>query len=50
MAYIGSGERRVIKFIEPFLQTVPLSKKWAHLTNFNTPEDFQQACAALNNV
>ncbi|MBP2280226.1 molybdopterin-guanine dinucleotide biosynthesis protein A [Psychrobacter sp. PL19] len=50
MAYIGSGERRVIKFIEPFLQTVPLSKKWAHLTNFNTPEDFQRAYAALNNV
>lgn len=47
-AYIDSGERQVMKFIKPTVHTVPLSKSWPHLTNFNTPEDFKQACTALN--
>ena len=47
-AYIDSGERQVMKFIKPSVHTVPLSKSWQHLTNFNTPEDFKQACTALN--
>ena len=47
-AYIDSGERQVMRFIKPTVHTVPLSKSWQHLTNFNTPEDFKQACAALN--
>lgn len=46
-AYIDSGQRKVIQFIEPIVQPVPFSKAWQNLTNFNTPEDFKQACAAL---
>lgn len=48
--YIDSGQRQVMRFIKPIVQAVPLSKSWQHLTNFNTPEDFKQACAALNNL
>ena len=47
-AYIDSGERRVMTFINPFVQANPLSKRWQHVTNFNTPNDFKRACAALN--
>ncbi len=46
-AYIDSGQRRVMRFIQPLVQAVPFSKEWQNLTNFNTPEDFKQACAAL---
>ena len=49
-AYIDSGRRQVMTFIKPMVQAVPLSKSWQHLTNFNTPEDFKQACIALNNL
>ena len=45
--YIDSGQRRVMQFIQPFVHAVPFSKEWQNLTNFNTPEDFKQACAAL---
>ncbi|MGO2386105.1 MAG: molybdenum cofactor guanylyltransferase [Psychrobacter sp.] len=45
--YIDSGQRKVMQFIEPTVQPVPFSKAWQNLTNFNTPEDFEQACAAL---
>ncbi len=45
--YIDSGQRRVMQFIQPFVHSVPFSKEWQNLTNFNTPEDFKQACAAL---
>lgn len=45
--YIDSGQRRVMQFIQPLVQAVPFSKEWQNLTNFNTPEDFNQACAAL---
>ncbi|MGE6246543.1 molybdenum cofactor guanylyltransferase [Psychrobacter proteolyticus] len=45
--YIDSGQRRVMQFIQPLVQAVPFSKEWQNLTNFNTPEDFKQACAAL---
>ena len=47
-AYIDSGQRRVMQFIQPLVQAVPFSKEWQNLTNFNTPEDFKQACAALS--
>lgn len=47
-AYIDSGERQVMKFIKHQVQPVALPKSWQHLTNFNTPEDFKQACTALN--
>ena len=47
-AYIDSGQRRVMQFIQPFVHSVPFSKEWQNLTNFNTPEDFKQACAALS--
>lgn len=46
-AYIDSGQRRVIRFIEPIHQTVAFDKRWRYLTNFNTPKDFKKACAAL---
>jgi len=46
-AYIDSGQRRVMQFIQPLVQAVRFSKEWQNLTNFNTPEDFKQACAAL---
>ncbi|PYE40151.1 molybdenum cofactor guanylyltransferase [Psychrobacter fozii] len=49
-AYIDSGQRRVMPFIKPIVQSVPFAKSWQHLTNFNTPEDFAQACTALNNL
>ena len=47
-AYIDNGQRRVMQFIQPLVQAVPFSKEWQNLTNFNTPEDFEQACAALS--
>ncbi|MGB5876850.1 MAG: molybdenum cofactor guanylyltransferase [Pseudomonadales bacterium] len=47
-AYIDSGQRRVMQFIQPLVQAVPFNKEWQNLTNFNTPEDFKQACAALS--
>ena len=46
-AYIDSRQRRVMQFIQPLVQAVSFSKEWQNLTNFNTPEDFKQACAAL---
>ena len=46
-AYIDSGQRRVMQFIQPLVQAVPFIKEWQNLTNFNTLEDFKQACAAL---
>ncbi len=49
-AYIDSGQRRVMPFIKPIVQTVPFSKQWQPLTNFNTPEDFKRACLALTDL
>ena len=49
-AYIDSDQRRVMPFIKPLKQAVPLTENWQHLTNFNTPEDFQNACAALSDL
>lgn len=49
-AYIDSGQRRVMQFIKPMVHSVPFEKKWQHLTNFNTPEDFKRACAALSDL
>lgn len=46
-AYIDSGERQVMKFIKPITQAVPVAPEWQSLTNFNTPDDFKLACAAL---
>lgn len=46
-SYIDSGQRRVMQFIQPFVHSVPFSKEWQNLTNFNTPEDFKRACTAL---
>lgn len=48
--YLDNGERQVMKFIQPQLQTVPLPNSWQQLTNFNTPEHFKQACIALTNL
>jgi len=45
--YIDSGQRRVVQFIQPFVHSVPFTKEWQNLTNFNTPEYFKQAFAAL---
>ena len=49
-AYIDSDQRRVMSFIKPLTQAVPLTESWQHLTNFNTPEDIQRACAALSDL
>ena len=49
-AYIDNDQRRVMPFINPIVQPVPLTKNWQHLTNFNTPEAFKQACVALSNL
>jgi len=46
-AYIDSGQRRVMPFIQPIVQAMPFTQDWQHLTNFNTPQEFEQACAAL---
>ncbi|MBK3394479.1 NTP transferase domain-containing protein [Psychrobacter sp. M9-54-1] len=46
--YIDNGQRQVMKFIKPIVQTVPFAKVWQELTNFNTPKDFVRACLALN--
>ena len=45
--YIDSGQRRVMPFIQPMVKAVPFTQDWQHLTNFNTPQEFEQACAAL---
>lgn len=47
-AYIDSGQRRVMRFIAPMTHTVLLDEPWQCLTNFNTPQDFERACAALS--
>lgn len=47
MAYLDSGERRVIKFIAPLSQLVPLPNDWQQLANLNTPDDFKRACSQL---
>lgn len=49
-AYIDSGQRRVMQFIKPMVHSVPFKKNWQHLTNFNTPEEFKRACAALSDL
>ena len=46
-AYIDSGQRRVMPFIQPMVKAVPFTQDWQHLTNFNNPKDFKLACAAL---
>ncbi len=46
-AYIDSGERKVMTFIKPISQAIMILPKQQSLTNFNTPEDFKRACAAL---
>ena len=46
-AYIDSGQRRVMPFIQPMVKTVPFTQDWQHLTNFNMPQEFEQACAEL---
>lgn len=47
--YIETGERRVMSFITPMVQPVSLPDDWQQLTNFNTPNEFRDACAALTN-
>lgn len=46
-AYLDSGERRVMSFINPISQSVPMSQDWHRLSNLNTPEQFQAACQQL---
>lgn len=49
-AYVDSGERKVMSFINPVVQTVQFLKQWQPLTNFNTPAEFMHACEALRNI
>ncbi|WP_131667519.1 molybdenum cofactor guanylyltransferase [Psychrobacter pygoscelis] len=46
--YLDRGERRVIKFIEPLYELLPLPLEWQQLANLNTPDDFKTACAQLS--
>ena len=46
-AYLDSGERRVMRFISPISQSVPMPQEWHPLSNLNTPEQFQIACQQL---
>lgn len=46
-AYLDSGERRVMRFISPISQSVPMPQDWYLLSNLNTPEQFQIACQQL---
>ncbi|MGP5177519.1 molybdenum cofactor guanylyltransferase [Psychrobacter aquimaris] len=48
--YIDGGQRQVMRFIKPLVQPIPFAKEWQYLTNFNTPEDFEHACLALNDL
>ena len=48
--YIDDGQRQVMKFIKPIVQPVAFVKEWQHLTNFNTPKDFERACLALKSL
>ncbi len=48
--YLDSGQRRVMRFIEPICQKVAFNKQWQDLTNFNTSEDFEKACKALSQI
>lgn len=49
-AYIDSGERKVMTFIEPIAHAISVLDRQQALTNFNTPEDFKHACSALYDV
>ena len=46
-AYLDNGERRVMRFISPVSQSVPMPQDWYTLSNLNTPEQFQTACQQL---
>ena len=46
-AYLDSGERRVMRFISPIGQSLPMPQSWYTLCNLNTPEQFQTACEQL---
>lgn len=47
-AYLDSGERRVMRFISPISQSLPMPQAWHTLCNLNTPEQFQAACQQLS--
>ena len=47
-AYLDSGERRVMRFISPIGQSLPMPQAWHTLCNLNTPEQFQTACQQLS--
>ena len=42
--YLDRGERRVMGFIRPISQSIPMPQAWYTLCNLNTPEQFQAAC------
>lgn len=48
--YLDGGQRQVMTFINPLVQPVPFAKEWQHLTNFNTPKDFERACIGLKDL
>ena len=48
--YLDNGNRQVMKFIQPMVKSVALPNHWKHLTNFNTPKEFELACTALNSL
>lgn len=45
--YLDSGERRVMRFIHPISQSLPMPQAWYTRSNLNTPQQFQLACQLL---
>ncbi|AWT48269.1 molybdopterin-guanine dinucleotide biosynthesis protein MobA [Psychrobacter sp. YP14] len=46
-SYLDSGERRVMRFIYPISQSLPMPQAWYTRSNLNTPQQFQLACQQL---
>lgn len=46
-SYLDSGERRVMRFIRPISQSLPMPQAWYTRSNLNTPQQFQLACQQL---
>lgn len=46
-SYLDSGERRVMRFIHPISQSLPMPQAWYTRSNLNTPQQFQLACQQL---
>ncbi len=48
--YLESGQRRVMRFIDPISQTVLMPQQWQPLSNLNTPSQFAKAVAIMQSL